>query len=256
MGKNIIITAGPTNERIDAVMKITNMSTGALGNVCAETFLEDKNEEIETIYYISTKMSYKPRIESDKIKFVTIESTQDLLNALKEIFSTKKIDIIIHSSAVGDYAGRYVIRAEELVDEIWEKIQNAKNKEEITKEHLMDIFENPRSICNNDTKISSYEPHLMTMLQLTPKVIGKIKKMAPEVTLVGFKLLEGVSKEELYQVASKLRQKNNADFIVANDLSKIGNGKHWAMILNEKGIITECNTKKEIAKALEKLLFN
>lgn len=256
MGKNIIITAGPTNERIDAVMKITNMSTGALGNVCAETFLEDKNEEIETIYYISTKMSYKPRIESDKIKFVTIESTQDLLNALKEIFSTKKIDIIIHSSAVGDYAGRYVIRAEELVDEIFEKVQNAKNKEEITKEHLMDIFENPRSICNNDTKISSYEPHLMTMLQLTPKVIGEIKKMAPEVTLVGFKLLEGVSKEELYKVASKLRQKNNADFIVANDLSKIGNGKHWAMILNENGIITECNTKKEIAKALEKLLFN
>jgi len=29
--KNIIVTSGPTNERIDAVMKITNMSTGALG---------------------------------------------------------------------------------------------------------------------------------------------------------------------------------------------------------------------------------
>ena len=256
MGKNIIITAGPTNERIDAVMKITNMSTGALGNVCAETFLEDKEEEIETIYYISTKMSYKPRIKSDKIKFVTIESTQELLEALREIFSTKRIDIIIHSAAVGDYAGKYVIRAEELVDEIWEKVQNANNKEEITKEYLMDIFENPRSICNNDTKISSYEPHLMTMLQLTPKVISEIKKMAPEVTLVGFKLLEGVSKETLYEVACKLRQKNNADFIVANDLSKIGNGKHWAMILNQNGIITECNTKKEIAKALEKLLFN
>ena len=119
----------------------------------------------------------------------------------------------------------------------------------------MDIFENPSSICNNDTKISSYEPHLMTMLQLTPKVISKIKEMAPDVTLVGFKLLEGVSKEELYEVASRLRQKNHADFIVANDLAKIGGGKHWAMILNEEGIVTECNTKKEIAKALEKLLF-
>ena len=95
----------------------------------------------------------------------------------------------------------------------------------------------------------------MTMMELTPKVIGQIKKMAPEVTLVGFKLLEGVSKEELYQVASKLREKNNADFIVANDLAKIGNGKHWAMILNEKGISKECTTKKEIAKALEELLF-
>lgn len=254
MGKKIIITAGPTNERIDAVMKITNMSTGALGNVVAETFLEDKYDEIETIFYVSTKMSYKPRIHSEKVQFVTIESTQDLLEALKEIFATHKIDIIIHSSAVGDYAGKYVIRAEELVDEILKKLQNSP-KEAITEATLMDIFENPSSICNNNTKISSYEPHLMTMFELTPKVISQIKAMAPDVTLVGFKLLEGVSKEELYQVASRLRAKNNADFIVANDLAKIGNGKHWAMILNKSGIITECTTKKEIAKALEELLF-
>lgn len=255
MKKNIIITAGPTNERIDSVMKITNMSTGALGNVVAETFLEDKYEEIETIYYVSTKLSYKPRFATEKVEFVTIESTQDLIEALKKIFATKKIDIIIHSSAVGDYAGKYVIRAEELIDEIWETIQSVEKSEDVTKERFMEIFENPRSICNNDTKISSYEPHLMTMLTLTPKVISQIKKMAPEVTLVGFKLLDGVSKDELYQVASRLREKNQADYIVANDLSKIGNGKHWAMILNDKGIITECDTKKEIAKALEKLLF-
>lgn len=253
--KNIIITSGPTNEKIDAVMKITNMSTGALGAVVADTFLEERDEEIETIYYISTKMSYKPKVKSEKIQFITVESTQDLIEALEEIFATKKIDIIIHSAAVGDYAGKYAIRAEELVDEIWEKVQNAKSKEEITKEMLMSIFENPETVCNNTTKISSYEPHLMTMLTLTPKVISKIKQMAPEVTLVGFKLLEGVSKEELYDVASKLRQKNKADYIVANDLAKIGNGKHWAMIINEKGITAECETKKEIAQTLEKLLF-
>lgn len=253
--KNIIITSGPTNEKIDAVMKITNMSTGALGAAVADTFLEERNEEIETIYYISTKMSYKPKVKSEKIQFITVESTQDLIEALEEIFATKKIDIIIHSAAVGDYAGKYAIRAEELVDEIWEKVQNAKSKEEITKEMLMSIFENPETVCNNTTKISSYEPHLMTMLTLTPKVISKIKQMAPEVTLVGFKLLEGVGKEELYDVASKLRQKNKADYIVANDLAKIGNGKHWAMIINEKGITAECETKKEIAQTLEKLLF-
>ena len=38
--KNIIIDAGPTNERIDAVMKITNMSTGALGSIIADVILE------------------------------------------------------------------------------------------------------------------------------------------------------------------------------------------------------------------------
>lgn len=255
MGKKIIITSGPTNEKIDDVMKITNMSTGALGNVVAETFLKDKYDEIETIFYVSTKMSYKPRIGNEKVQFVTIESTQDLIEALREIFENNKIDLIVHSAAVGDYTGKYAIRAEDLVDEIWQKIQKAPDKSEITKKALMNIFENPKSICNSNTKISSYEPHLMTMLELTPKVISQIKKMAPNVTLVGFKLLDGVSKEELYEVASKLREKNNADFIVANDLSKIGGGKHWAMILDENGVLKECNTKAEIAKELEKLLF-
>ncbi len=255
MKKNIIITSGPTNERIDAVMKITNMSTGALGNVIAETFLEDKYDEIGTIYYVSTKMSYKPRIASEKVQFVTVESTQDLIDSLQRIFATTKIDIIIHSAAVGDYAGKYTIRAEELIDEIWDTIQKAEDKDEVTKDVLMNIFENPSTVCNDSTKISSYEPHLMTMMKLTPKVISQIKEMAPDVTLVGFKLLEGVSKEELFGVADRLRIKNHADYIVANDLAKIGGGKHWAMILNENGIVTECNTKKEIAKALENILF-
>ena len=255
MGKNIIITAGPTNERIDAVMKITNMSTGALGAVIADTFLENKYDEIGEIFYISPKMSYKPRTESEKLHFVTVDSTDDLLKALEEIFKNNKIDIIIHSAAVGDYAGKYVIRAEDLIDEIFEMIQNADDKAALTHEALMGVFENPRAVCNDETKISSYEPHLMTMLTLTPKVIGQIKKMAPNVTLVGFKLLEGVSKEELFNVANRLREKNHADYIVANDLAKIGKGKHWAMILGAHGIETECTTKKEIAEALLKLLM-
>ena len=40
---------------------------------------------------------------------------------------------MIHSAAVGDYTGKYSIRAEDLVDEILEVIKN-NDKEEITKE--------------------------------------------------------------------------------------------------------------------------
>ena len=62
MKKKIIITSGPTNERVDSVMKITNMSTGALGCVFAETFLEDKDSEIEKIFFISTCNKSKDRV--------------------------------------------------------------------------------------------------------------------------------------------------------------------------------------------------
>lgn len=254
MKKKIIITAGPTNERIDSVMKITNMSTGAMGCNVAETFIEDKENEIEKIFFISTKMTYKPKVESSKIEYITIESTQDLIEALEKIFKENKIDVMIHSAAVGDYKGKYAIRAEDLIDEILETVKNTL-KEEITKEKLMKIFENPKVITDNSGKMSSNEPHLMTMLALTPKVISSIKKAAPDIKLVGFKLLDGVTREKLLTVATNLRTKNDADYIVANDLSKIGNGKHWAMIVGENGVICECQTKKEIAKEIEKLVF-
>ena len=38
--KNILITGGPTNEYIDEVMKITNMSTGSLSTNLGMRFLE------------------------------------------------------------------------------------------------------------------------------------------------------------------------------------------------------------------------
>ena len=161
---------------------------------------------------------------------------------------------MIHSAAVGDYVGKYSIRAEELIDEILETVKVTPTSE-LTAEKLMSIFENPRAIADNSGKMSSYEPHLMTMLGLTPKVIGMIKKLASNVKLVGFKLLDGVDKEELLHVATKLRKKNNADYIVANDLSKIGMGNHWAMIVGNDGVIQECNTKKDTAKAIETLVF-
>ena len=54
-------------------------------------------------------------------------------------------------------------------------------------------------------------------------------------------------------MADRLRVKNQADFIVANDLSKIGNGKHWAMIVGADGVVAECETKDEIASAIIRL---
>ncbi len=252
--KNIIIDAGPTNERIDAVMKITNMSTGALGSIVADTLLDMYNEEIGTIFYISSKLSYKPKTVNEKIQFITIDSTDDLINALEKIFKENKIDAIVHSSAVGDYKGKYVIRAEDLIEEIVASDFINLDKDEQRK-RLLDIFENPRTICNDDTKISSYEKNLMVKLDLTPKVISKIKEFSENTMLIGFKLLEGVSEEELYEVAHKLLIKNNAQYIVANLLNRIGNGKHFAMIIDKDGIIKKCETKAEIASAIANLIF-
>ncbi len=254
--KNIIITAGPTNERIDSVMKITNMATGRLGSVVADTMIEERSNEINKIFYITTKMSVKPEYKSDKIEIVLIETTQDLLNALLKLLKENKIDAMIHSAAVGDYLGEYCITGEELAKQITEKVFNSGfSKEEMEKE-ILEIIKEPDQSIDNSGKMSSYQKNILVKLGLTPKVIGEVKKVSPSTKLIGFKLLDGVSEEELLNVASKLMEKNSADIIVANDLSKIGNGKHPAIILNSKKEIRRCDTKKDIAKTLTKIVFN
>ena len=251
--KNIIVTSGPTNERIDAVMKITNMSTGALGAKVADELLREK--ELGKLYYISPKLAYKPKTKSEKLELVQIESALDLLKTLKNIITNHEIYGVVHSAAVGDYYGEYAITGEILASLIAKEIYNKKLSKEMLEKTILDVIKNPDIITDNTHKISSYQDNLMVKLGLTPKVIKSIKECDPNIKLIGFKLLDGVSKEELLRVASNLREKNNADYIVANDLSKVGKGKHYATIINEDGIFKECETKEEIAKSLRKILF-
>jgi phosphopantothenate-cysteine ligase len=254
MKKNIIITSGPTNERLDAVMKITNMSTGALGAIVAEEFLQEE-EKINKLYYLSPKLARKPRVESDKLELITIESAEDLLRELKKLLLEKKIDAVVHSAAVGDYIGEYAITARMLASEITEKTYSSTLTKEELEKYILDIIRNPENVVSDEHKISSYEKDLMFKLSLTPKVIGSIKKESPETQLFGFKLLDGVSHEELIEVATRLREKNQADYIIANDLSTIGNGTHPAYFVGKNGVEYTCETKQDIAKTLKKVIF-
>lgn len=257
---NIIITSGPTNEPIDAVMKITNMSTGSLGARIAEVLLNtpEYERQVEKLYFVTNRTGRRPvigikEVETSKMKEIVTETTDDLLQTLKHLLTNmdEHIDAVIHSAAVGDYTGRYAIRGEDLADAIL-AAQNEKGRE-LSHEELMEIISAPPNIENTATKISSYEPNLMVMLGLTPKVIGHIKAWSPDTTLIGFKLLGGVTKGKLFDVAAKLRVKNHADFIMANDLAEIHGDKHWGMIVGDTGVVCECETKSEIAMALARL---
>lgn len=257
MKKKIIITAGPTNERIDSVMQITNMSTGSLGATVADRILKDGSlsDEVEKIWYISPKLARKPaeRFFGQKLELIEIRTAEELQGKLRELLTAEHIDAVVHSAAVGDYKAKYSIRAEDLVDEIVAK--QARLGRMLSWDELFEVFDDPVSVKDDSGKMSSYEPHLMTMMQLTPKVIGCVKETSPSTMLIGFKLLDGVPKDELIQVAERLREKNHADYIVANDLSKIGNGRHPASIVGEAGIVRECLMKEGIADAIASLIF-
>ena len=231
--KNILITAGPTNEYIDEVMKITNMSTGRLGIELTKEFLN----EGANVTLIATRSVFRSGLferyqleKNNNLKKVSIETTDDMFSAL-ESESKNVYDLVIHSSAVGDYKPEFSFRMEDMADEISRAIVDGK----ITRDEVLNILTNPKCKVNDDTKISSYEPNLTVKLTLTTKLISNLRKWYPNAVLVGFKLLENVPKEHLIEVAKKLCIKNNMDYIIANDLHDLRNGEHLSFLVNENG---------------------
>lgn len=238
----IIVTAGGTSEHIDKVRKITNSSTGKLGWTIVNELL-GKSKNIDTIYYICSKNSLKPN--NEKVKIIEIEGTMDLKENVEKLLKTEEIDYFIHSMAVSDY----------MVDSVTSAKLLAKNIEERFGENVeIAIKNNDKTIKEN--KISSNEENLIIMLKPTPKIISLIKELSPKTFLVGFKLLDGVKENELIQVATKLRDKNHCDLVVANDLSNIRKGQHKAFIIDKKNEVTIANGKEDIAKKLVRRMYN
>ena len=230
--KKIIITAGGTSERIDNVRKITNSSSGKLGMTIANHLLEGNNDTM--IYYVCSKNSLRPT--DNRIQIIEIDGTIDLKNTIEGLLVNENIDYFVHSMAVSDYMTDYVTTIERMKESI--------------KEHddIDEAFKNIEVICGN--KLSSYEDNLVIVLKPTPKIISSIKNLSPSTYLVGFKLLDGVSKEKLIEVAKRLRNKNKCDLVVANDLATIRNGEHIGYIIDRNNEIEEAHGKDDIAKKL------
>ena len=231
--RNILITAGPTNEYIDEVMKITNMSTGSLGIELANNYL--KNGDMVTL--IATRSVFRSGLfekyhlaDNPNLKGIAIETTDDMFIAL-ENESNNIYDMVIHSSAVGDYKPEFSFRMEDLADELALAIYNGKT----TREEILELLINPNCKVNDDTKISSYEPNLTVKLTLTPKLISRLRELFPGAILIGFKLLENVTREHLLEIARKLCIKNEMDYIIANDLYDLRHGQHLSFLVNKDG---------------------
>lgn len=235
---NIIITAGGTSEYIDKVRKITNSGTGKLGAIIANTLI--KNDNIENIYYICTEKAILP-VENPNIKIIKTTDTESVKEAVEKTLKENKIDWFIHSMAISDYNVKYVTNFKILEKEL----KNSNN--------ILKTLNNPDEKLDNTKKLSSNEDNLVVVLQKTPKIIGLIKDVSPETKLIGFKLLENVEKDYLFEIALKLLNKNKCDYVIANDLKDIKDGNHKAFLINNE-INVELNGKEEIALQIDKII--
>jgi phosphopantothenate-cysteine ligase len=229
---NILISAGGTREKIDSVRSITNTATGRLGCLIAACF--DKVPETKRIFYICGKDA--PRPESAKAEITVIEDTADLERAVRELLQNHRVDAIIHSMAVSDYRVRTVTTP-------------ARIAEAARGSSLIDAFEHVPSL-GQDGKISSDENRLVIVMEPTPKIISLFHLLAPHALLVGFKLLDKVSREDLINAASKLLEKNRCTFVLANDARDIHDDTHIAYLVDRDRGVQRFEDKHGIARGI------
>ena len=219
---NILITSGGTSEKIDRVRSITNHSTGQLGKIIAETFL-DKGDQVTLV---TTPKAVRPAAHPN-LTIVQIENVAELLESLKPLVHTH--DVLIHAMAVSDYTPVYMTGLETVA----------------ASSDMAEFLDKT----NSESKISSQDDVQVLFLKKTPKIISLVKKWNPDIRLIGFKLLVDVSKKELLKTARASLIKNQAEIIVANDLTEISNQEHRAYLVG-KDTVTQAQSKEEIAQLL------
>ena len=107
-----------------------------------------------------------------------------------------------------------------------------------------------------DGKIPSDAEDLVIFLRRTPKVISMLRGLAPRAVIIGFKLLDGVTETRLIETAHGLLLKNDCDFVLANDLQKIGGDKHVGHLVGRDGAYITFEGKEAIARGIVQTLIH
>lgn len=98
-GKKVLITAGPTIEKIDPVRFISNHSTGKMGYALAKVAML-RGADV-------TLVTGKTNIQKpDFVNVIEVESAKDMFEAVDSVFDNQ--DIVIMSAAVADYRPKNV----------------------------------------------------------------------------------------------------------------------------------------------------
>lgn len=98
-GKKILITAGPTRERIDPVRYITNFSSGKMGYAIAEA----AQELGANVTLVSGPVSLPIPVG---VQVIHVESAEEMYQAVMNEFD--KADIVVKTAAVADYRPEHI----------------------------------------------------------------------------------------------------------------------------------------------------
>ena len=186
-GKRILVTAGGTQEFIDDIRVLTNISSGKLGAIISETLVQKGAE----VYHVCGRNSVKPHGNEWVPLYVTeVRTAQNAMDAMKKIIVEKQIDAVIHAMAVSDFT-----------------------------------FKRDKAIKLKSNDPEAFIEFMRQNIVKNPKIISHIKEWRPGIILVGFKFEVGMSTQDLIFLARESIEKNGCDMVVANDKEQMAREK-------------------------------
>jgi phosphopantothenate--cysteine ligase len=217
---NVVVTGGGTRAPIDDVRAITNTSTGRFSAQITEAFLERGAH----VWHIHTPGALRPFSRNAHLDLdaADIDAEYDRVLRLHREYRRHRPRlhlVSLNHGTVSDYASelRRVLMAAPID---------------------LAILAMAVSDYEPDTstgKLDSSQAEWTLRCHPTPKVIRQVKDWAPDVFLVGFKLLSNVPESTLIETAHRSLLTNRADLVVANDLRTVQADRHTIHLVAPNG---------------------
>jgi phosphopantothenoylcysteine decarboxylase/phosphopantothenate--cysteine ligase len=190
----------------------------------------------------------------DEVRFITNRSSGKMGTALAEECYLRGADVLL-LRAKSSVKQRYLMKekifktAEELLQLIKANINNTDLFFQTAAVSDFKIGQPIKGKLSSDNSVN---------LKLVPqiKIVNQIKKLSPKTTLIAFKAEYDFSEKKLVEEASKKLKDSNADFIIANDISRKDRGfesdDNEVCIISKNGKVKkiELTSKREVAKQI------
>lgn len=217
----VLITAGGTQEPIDTVRVISNLSSGRTGIALAEYMTQMGFD----VTLLQAHGSPKTDLVHRKDFFTSFASLDE---KMKNYLSSEDYTHVIHAAAVSDYS----------VDSI--EVHGQRYRPFELK------------------KVSSDENSMSIHLKRNHKIVDRLKDYSRNKNLqvIAFKLTSHASAEERQAAVKKLFTSSHADYVVHNDLTDIDivNKTHKFTLIGKQGA-TACESLGQLTNELIQILI-
>ncbi len=205
--QKILITSGGTQEPIDAMRVLTNLSTGQTGALLAEFFCDQGFE----VHYLGAHQAVQPKNSCLKTIF---SSFHDLNEKLKNHLSTHDYAAVIHAAAVSDFHISKISNTEAQFNPTSSKI-SSHQKVTIELEPNFKILPLLKSYSQKEKPDSAQHNAKGSSAILSKKNLIEHHDDSPLV--VGFKFTSTQNIDERAKAVNKIFNEGGVDVVVHND---------------------------------------